>query len=313
MPLDPGAKKVLDLIAESGRPPFEALTVPEAREAYLTSRKALQPDPPPVAELCNLTMAGPAGDILLRLYRGKACGPAERQPTLVFYHGGGWVIGDLDSHDTVCRTLATESGCTVVSVDYRLAPENVFPAAVDDSIAALSWVAENAADLGVDTGRLAVGGDSAGGNLAAVAALHARDNGGPALCFQLLIYPVTDLRMGTASYAEADKPPITRATMEWFIDHYVPGRADRTNWRASPLLASSHSNLPRAYVLTAGNDPLRDEGNQYAEALKAAGTPVKLRQFPGQIHGFLNMGRIIDETPAALSEIAAEMKTAMGA
>ena len=280
MTLDPGAQKVLDLIEESGRPPFEAFSVPEAREAYVSSRKALQPDPIDIAEVRDLSMPGPAGAIPLRLYRGRPLVAGEPQPVLVFYHGGGWVIGDLESHDTVCRELAHQSGCTIIAVDYRLAPEHVFPAAVDDCIAATEWVVANAAELGVDADRLAVGGDSAGGNLAAVVAIHARDNGGPAIKFQLMIYPATDMRMETASYAAATHPPVTRATMEWFIDLYMPDKSQRTDWRASPLLAKDLSNLPPSFTITAGYDPLSDEAEQYVEALEAAGSPAKLRRFP---------------------------------
>ena len=312
MTLDAGAQAVLDLIAEVGRPPFEQLSVPEARAAYVNSRKALQPDPIEIAETRDIRMEGPGGEIAMRLYRGRPSLPGTPQPALVFFHGGGWVIGGLDSHDTICREIAHRSGCTLISVDYRLAPEHRFPAAVDDAIAATRWISGNATQLNIDPARLSVGGDSAGGNLAAVVAIDARDNDGPAIRSQVLIYPATDMSLDTESYAAmADRPPISRATMEWFINHYVPDAAERTDWRAAPLRARDLAHLPSAFVLTAGYDPLRDEGNAFAGALAAAGTPCTLKQFPGQIHGFLNMGRINGQTDEALEVIATALKTAL--
>ena len=309
MPLHPGAQNVLDLIAEAGRPPFEQLSVAEAREAYRNSRKALQPEPIDVAEVRDLTMPGPAGDVALRLYRGAAAAPGNPQSVLVFFHGGGWVIGDLESHDTICRELAARAGISVISVDYRLAPEHRFPAAIDDAIAATAWVAANAGELGVDAARLAVGGDSAGGNLAAAVALHARDNGGPAIRQQILVYPVTDFDTNTRSYREmSDNPPVRRDTMLWFMDHYVPEMADRSDWRAAPLRATDHAGLPPAFVLTAGYDPLCDEGQAYAKALEAAHTPCRHVCYDGQIHGFLNMGRVNPQTSEALGEIAGALR-----
>jgi acetyl esterase len=212
----------------------------------------------------------------------------------VYFHGGGWVIGDLESHDQVCRALANAARCTVVAVDYRLAPEHKFPAAVEDAIAATRWVSDNAQSLGIDASRLAVGGDSAGGNLAAVVSLDARDRGGPPLVFQLLIYPGTDMRMDWPSHLRhAGQLPLRRPTMQWFVGHYLRGPGDELDWRASPLRAPSFRNLPPALVVTAGFDPLSDEGEAYARALSDGGVPVTHRRFDGQIHGFLNMGRIV--------------------
>ncbi|MGE5512788.1 MAG: alpha/beta hydrolase [Bacteroidota bacterium] len=312
MPLDPGAQQVIDLIKSVGRPPYETVGHEEARRLYLDARRVLQPEPMPIAETRDLTAPGPAGSMAIRLYRARASKPGETQPALIYFHGGGWVIGSIDSHDGVCRGLANHAGCTVLSVDYRLAPEHKFPAAAEDCIAATEWVWENAAALGVDRNRLAVGGDSAGGNLAAVVCLNARERGTPKLRFQLLIYPACDMAMGHGSIAEfAEQLPLTRSTMKWFIDLYLRGAADVADWRASPLKASNLKSLPPAYVLTAGYDPLRDEGEAFAAALKAAGVPVEAKRYPGQIHGFLTMGKFIPEAAAATQELGAALKRAL--
>ena len=311
MTLHPGAQAVLDLIAEAGRPSFEEMSVPDCRDAYVNSRKALQPDPIEVAEVRNLTMPGPGGEIKLRMYRATPSEAGVLQPVIVYFHGGGWVIGDLESHDTVCRELAARSGSTLISVDYRLAPEHVFPAAADDAMAATRWVAENAAELGVDANRLAVAGDSAGGNLAAVAAIAARD-GGPKVAFQALLYPVTDFDLSRPSYAEnGSRPPVKTETMAWFRDLYLTKPEDQKDWRAAPIHASDLSGLAPAFVLTAGYDPLRDEGKAYADALKSAGTACTYSCYDGQIHGFLNMARINPQTFDAFAEIGAAIKAGL--
>jgi acetyl esterase len=294
--LHPDAARVCEMIVAANRPALETLSPADARLAYLASRKALQPDPEPVAETADLTAMGPAGPIPLRLYRGIGADSGTPQPVLVYFHGGGWVIGDLDSHDQCCRALANAARCIVVAVDYRLAPEHKFPAAVEDAIAATRWVADNAQSLGIEARQLAVGGDSAGGNLAAVVALDARNRGGPPIVFQLLIYPGTDMRMDRPSHMRhADQLPLRRPTMQWFLRHYLRDAGDEVDWRASPLRAGDFANLPPALVVTAGFDPLGDEGEAYAEALKSAGVPVTFKPFDGQIHGFFNMGRIIGD------------------
>ena len=299
--LHPDAQKVCDLIVASGRPPIETLSPPEARVAYAASRAVLQPDPEPVAETVALEATGPAGPIPMRFYRGQGVPKAGPQPALIYFHGGGWVIGDLESHDQVCRALANATPCIVVSVDYRLAPEHKFPAAAEDAIAATQWIAANAARLGIDAERLAVGGDSAGGNLAAIAAIDARDRGAPQLVHQLLVYPATDMRMGWPSAERhAQQLPLTRAGMVWFIGHYLRGPADKADWRASPLLASSLQGLAPALIVTAGFDPLCDEGEAYAEALRSAGVAVVHERFEGQIHGFLSMGRVVADSRRAI-------------
>ncbi len=311
MPLDADAQKVVELIVAANRPTYPSLTPGEAREVYLASRRVLQPELQSMAEIRDLSCPGPAGPIPLRLYRGAGAPQGRLQPCLVYYHGGGWVIGNIDSHEWVCRGLANRAQCAVISVDYRLAPEHKFPAAVDDCVAATSWIAENAASLGLDSSRIGVGGDSAGGNLAAVVALEARDRGAPKLCHQLLIYPATDMNATHASHkTHAEQLPLTRPTMLWFVEHYMRRPADKNDWRASPLKAPSFKGLPPAYVLTAGYDPLSDEGEEYAAKIKAAGVPTTVRRFDGQIHGFLNMGKIIAETHTAIDELGDALRQA---
>jgi acetyl esterase len=295
--LHPDAARVIELIVTANRPAYETLSPAEAREAFLASRRALQPDPEPVAHVADLAAQGQAGPIPLRLYRGFGADDGRPQPALVYFHGGGWVIGDLESHDQVCRALANAARAIVVAVDYRLAPEHKFPAAVDDAIAATRWIAGHAQSLGIDPARLAVGGDSAGGNLAAVVALDARDRGGPPLALQLLVYPATDMGLDRPSHARhAEQLPLRRSTMHWFVRHYLRSPADEADWRASPLRAPSFRGLPPALVVTAGFDPLSDEGEAFARALSDAGVPVVHQCFEGQIHGFLNMGRIVADS-----------------
>jgi acetyl esterase len=311
--LHPDAQKVCDLIVASGRPPIETLTPPQARQAYLASRAILQPDPEPVAEVLALAATGPAGPIPLRLYRGQGADKGRPQPALVYFHGGGWVIGDLESHDQVCRAFANAIPAVVVAVDYRLAPEHKFPAAAEDAIAATRWIAGNAASLGIDAAKLAVGGDSAGGNLAAVVSLDARDRGGPRLVHQVLIYPGTDMRMGWPSLERhAQQLPLTRAGMDWFVAHYLRSPEDKKDWRASPLMASLER-LPPALVITAGFDPLCDEGEAYAAALRKAGVPVAHERFEGQIHGFVSMGRIIADAARAIGMGAEALRRSFAA
>jgi acetyl esterase len=314
MAIDPDCLKIHALYAAAKRPPLEQQTPAEARDGMSRSRPILQPDPPEMGEVRALSAPGPAGAIPLRLYRPKGAAPATLLPALVYYHGGGWVIGDLDSHDVLCRQLSNASGAAVVSVDYRLAPEHRFPAAVDDADAALNWIAANAASLGIDGTRLAVGGDSAGGNLAAVAAIMARDQGGPALRLQLLIYPAVDFAAQSASYvSEANVLPLTDKAMIWFQDHYLGATKGQSaqHWRASPLRAASHANLPRAFILTAQHDVLRDEGDLYSNTLEAAGVGVGRVRFPGMIHGFITMGRIVPAADKAVAACAAALRKAM--
>jgi acetyl esterase len=306
--LDPDAAAVLAAFRAAGRPPYETLTPAQAREMYLAARPVSQPEPPKIASAEALTIPGPGGDIPARVYRPltlrRSDGPP---PCLVFFHGGGWVIGNLDSHDVVCRTLADEGQLIVISVDYRLAPEHRFPAAVDDAIAATEWISGNARQLGIDPSRLIVGGDSAGGNLAAVVAIHAR-KAGPKLAGQVLIYPATDFAMTHPSHSEPETSALlTHTVIRWFRDHYL-GTSDGEHWKASPARAEKLSGLPPAFVLTAGADPLRDEGDEYAARLGEAGVPVTHRTYPGQFHGFITMGKLLPKAGVAVQEIGEWLK-----
>ena len=308
--LDPDAAAVYKAFQEAGRPAYETLTAPEARAYYSQARFATTPDAPELARVAPLAIPAPHGVIPARLYVPKE--PRQRDglsPALVFFHGGGWVIGDLDSHDVVCRQLAVEGALIVISIDYRLAPEHKFPAAAEDAVAATQWVAGNARELGIDASRLSIGGDSAGGNLTAVVALAARDAGGPALAGQVLIYPATDFAMTHGSHSEPETSVLlTHSVIRWFRDHYLNSAADIHDWRASPARAQSLAGLPPAYVLTAGADPLRDEGDEYADRLRQAGVPVTTKHYPGQFHGFFTMGKLLAKANVAVGEIGAWLK-----
>jgi len=307
MPLDPQAKAVLDQFASMGGPQLHEMSVAQARELIL-GMVALGGEPESIARVENRTVPGPAGQIPVRIYTPVGTAPF---PVLVYFHGGGWVIGNLDTHDGICRSLANRVGCLVVSVDYRLAPEHRFPAAPEDCYAATRWLAEHAGSLGGDKGRIAVGGDSAGGNLAAVVALMARDRGGPKLAFQLLVYPATDTDFETRSYRENSEGYfLTRADMVWFWNHYAPRDEDRRNPYAAPLRAASLRGLPPALVITAEFDPLCDDGNAYAARLREDGVPVRLSQQDGLIHGFFQMGAVIDRGRASVDEGSRALKDA---
>ena len=301
--LHPQARALLDLMIARGIPPTETLPHLEARAGYRDRRTVLQPTPQDVAEVRALTADGPHGAIPLRLYRPvRSDAGGGSAPVLVYFHGGGWVIGDLDTHDTLCRELANESGAIVVAVDYRLGPEHRFPAAYDDALAATRWVHAHATSLGIDATRIAVGGDSAGGNLAAAVCLGARDAGDLPIAFQLLIYPATDMRRGHSSHATNGQGYLlTSATIAWFHDHYIDDAAHDLDWRASPLLAADHGGLPPALVVTAGFDPLCDEGLAYAAALTGAGGRASHVCFERQIHGFITMGKVLDEANTAVA------------
>ncbi len=307
MGLDPQARAVLEQFKALAGPPLNSLSPPEAR-LVAQALAGLHGAPQPIAKIDNRSIPGPAGELPLRIYTPTGRGPF---PVLVFFHGGGWVIGDLETVDGTCRALANAAGCVVVSVDYRLAPEHKFPAAPEDTYAATQWVAANAASINADRARIAVGGDSAGGNLAAVTAQMARDRGGPQLVFQLLIYPVTDGACDTASHHDnADGYLLTKDMMQWFWNHYVRSDADRHNPMASPLRAQSLHGLPPALVLTAEFDPLRDEGEAYAARLREAGVPVQQTRYDGMIHGFFGMGSVIDQAKTAIAEAASALRVA---
>jgi len=304
MPVDPQIQALLD--KGTGVPATHTLSVAEARAQY-EARIALMAPAAGIASATERRVGGPGGSLRLRIYRPRGEGPF---PLLVFFHGSGFVLCSLDTHDGICRNLSAGAGCVVVSVDYRLAPEHKFPAGLDDCVFATRWAAQHAADLEADAGRMAIAGDSAGGNLAAAAALRLRDEGGPALRGQLLIYPVTDYHTpGTTSYREnADGYGLTRDTMVWFWNHYLADAADAANPLASPLRAESLAGLPPALVVTAEFDPLRDEGEAYAARLRAAGVPAVTSRWDGMNHGFFFWVGRVDRAAAAMQESCAWLR-----
>jgi acetyl esterase len=301
--LHPEVRALLEMMDAQGATPLELQDPVEARGARLEPMKLLGGQPDQLNRVEDLSFPGPGGDIPLRLYAAERGG---LRPALVYFHGGGFVFGNLDTHDAVCRALAKESGAVVISVDYRLSPEHKFPVAVDDSYAATVWVAANAEKLGIDARRIAVGGDSAGGNLATVVAMRCRDAGGPALAAQVLIYPVTDSSsLETGSHREFGEGYfLTSAGMEWFTGHYLTSADQKRHPEVSPLLAPNLSGLPPALVITAEFDPLRDEGEAYANRLKEAGVPVTISRYPGMIHGFVSMRGVLAGGRQAIQEAA---------
>jgi acetyl esterase len=309
MPLDPVAAALLEQMAAAGMPPLNELSPAEAREAAAGFVQLAGPGEP-VADVVDRTIPGPGGEIPVRIYTPEGAGDASAA-CLVYLHGGGWVLGDLEGVDSICRAVANRAGCKVVSVDYRLAPEHPFPAPLDDCVAAVRWVADHAGEIGVDPDRLAVGGDSAGGNLSAAVALWARDNSGPDLRLQVLVYPVTNHGYDTPSYRDNGTDYLlTRDMMEWFWNHYLPSADHGANPLVSPLRAEDLSGLPPAVVLTAEFDPLRDEGEAYVERLQQAGVPVTHRRYDGQIHAFWQMPGTFPSALRAADEVSAELRRA---
>jgi acetyl esterase len=304
MPLDPEAEALLAQFAAAGGQPLSAMSVAEARR-MMDALAAIRAEPPPIAHALDWRIPGPAGEIPVRIYTPRGAAPF---PVLVYFHGGGWVIGSIDTHDGICRELANAASCIVVSVEYRLAPEHKFPAAAEDCHAATLWGTAHATELGGDPRRVAIGGDSAGGNLAAVVAQMARDRGGPPLVFQLLIYPATDAAFDTPSYRDnADGYLLTTADMRWFWNHYLRSDADAAAVYASPLRAASLAGLPPALVLTAEFDPLRDEGERYAARLEEARVPTRLIRYDGMIHGFFGMTSMLQQARTAVGDAAAAL------
>ena len=307
MPLDPQARAVLDTL-DAGALPDLASVPPELMRQGFAALLRESGEPEPVAKVEDTVFAGPAGEIPVRVYRPDT---GETLPLLVYFHGGGFVICDLETHDGVCRQLANRARCVVVSVDYRLAPEAKFPAAPEDCYAATRFAADHAAELGVDPDRIAVAGDSAGGNLAAVVSLMARARGGPSLRHQLLVYPVTNHDFETSSYREnAEGYLLTRAMMQWFWGHYLEEPEIGANPWASPLREPDLTDLPPATILTAEYDPLRDEGEAYAARLRAAGVPTTLTRYDGMIHGFFGMTAAIDRARDAVDQAALALRGA---
>ena len=305
----PETQLLLTVLKYQPKPKMVSLTPPEARPMMAERISIAGGRPLPVAQVNDLTVAGGDGPIRARLYRPTTAD--QDQPAIVFFHGGGFVIGDIDTHDQVCRFLAVHSDVTVVSIDYRLAPEHKFPAAVDDALAAFLDVHARAAELGLDPQRIAVGGDSAGGQLAAVTCLLARDQDGQIPAFQLLLYPVTDQSTTHPSmdlFGGSFFAGLSRADIEYYTRNFLPEGADTSDPRISPLRAASHANLPPAYVATAGFDVLRDEGEAYAEALRNASVPTQSRRHAGLIHGFANMLAAGRPAQLALAEAAAALR-----
>ena len=305
MSVHPQIATLLERVARSALPAYHSVPAFVARRIYRDTRSVLAPKPPEIAETRLLIFDNA---IAVRAYRPVA---KETLPALVFFHGGGWTIGDLDTHDVLCRQLAVGARCAVFSVDYRLAPEHPFPAAVDDCFSATRHVYLNSEKLKVDRARIAVGGDSAGGNLAAVVALMARDRGGLPLAYQLLVYPATDQRCEFPSHERNGVGYLlTKEGIQFFRSGYLPNPKDRTDWRASPLLAASHADLPPAFLLTAGYDPLVDEGRAYAERLAQAGVEVTFREYPDMVHGFVLFGGVVDAANAAVAECCERLRGA---
>ena len=311
MTLDPEVAQLLETVRLAGAPPFDSLTPTQARDAYAKARIASTPIPKAVERAENIKIEGPNGSIPMRFYWPKN-GGAKPLPLLVYFHGGGWLLGDLESHDGVCRHLANGGKCAVLAVDYRLAPENKFPAAVDDAFAATIWAVENASQLNITPDKIAVGGDSAGGNLAVVVCMMARDAGKPKIHFQLLLYPALDFSFDTKSHQDfANGFSLTRSSLLWFRSHYLTSPADGSDFRASPLKAKSLAGLPPACILTAEYDPLRDEGEAYAARLaQEANVPVTFWRAAGQIHGFVPMGKLISASAPTLDALARNLKCA---
>ena len=305
--IHPQAREVIDYLSRLGLPAIDKIPPAEARRQYRETRAALRPASPDLPAVRDLEADGIAGPIPMRLYR-----PAEGVlPAFIFFHGGGWVVGDLDTHDVVCRQIASLANAAVIAVDYRLAPEHRFPAAADDAWSATTWCAAHAAELGIDPRRMAVGGDSAGGGLAALVALLARDSRRLRLALQVLIYPVLDLRAQSASYSTyAEGYLLTRAGMQWYIAQYAPTADAVNDWRASPLLAPWVHGVAPALVVAAELDPLVDEGAAYARRLEGARVPVEYHRVEGMVHGFLTMGGKVDAANRAAEMIAAALQKA---
>lgn len=313
MPVKPEVEVVLSVLAAVEEVPLAEQTPEGLRQAYAAMRALGTKDE--MAKVIDRTFPGPAGAVPVRIYVPHEVADAEdgrAAPALIWFHGGGWVIGDIETHDTTVRAVAKAAGLVAISIDYRLAPEHPFPAAVDDAMAAVRWVVAHAPELGVDPGRLAVAGDSAGGNLAAIVCQQLRDTG-PAIGFQLLVYPATDMHMSSPSIDEnAEGYFLTKEAMLWFRDHYL-GDGDRDDPLVSPLLAADEalSGLPPALVITAEYDPLRDEGEAYGERLRSAGGDVIVTRYDGMIHGFFSLREFLPDGAAAIDEAAAALRRAL--
>ena len=306
--LDPQAQALMQLMIDKGVPPVNSMTPVEARSSYRSRRTFTQPDAPEVFKVEDKVVSYEGVNVPVRVCHPHAAQSQAALPGLVYLHGGGWTVGDLDTHDVLCRSLCLQADIVVVSVDYRMGPEHKFPAAYDDTVAAFNWTVAHAASLGIDASRIAIGGDSAGGNLSAAACLGLR---GQAVqpAFQLLIYPATIMWQDTASYhANGKGYMLTQESIAYYTENYLRNREDAKDWRASPQLAESHAGLAPAFVMTAGFDPLRDEGLMYANALSKAGVSAQYICFERQIHGFITMGRVMQEANTAVSLCASVLR-----
>lgn len=311
MPLDPVLKAFLDQVAAMGGPKTWDMQPGEAREAFAGLMQLAGPKDIPIGKVTNIAIPAAHGEIAARSYAPVAAS-SEPLPTLVFFHGGGWVIGNIDTHDGLCRMIANASGCRVISVEYRLSPESKFPGPVEDAMAAIEWIEKNAAQLGVDANRLAVGGDSAGGDLAAVVAQTAKAKGAPKIAYQMLLFPVTQIGEETRSLREyAENYFLERRTLDWFYAHYLPADADTKDPRISPLEAKDVSGLPPAYIMLAGYDPLHDEGFAYAEKLRIAGVSVTVADYPDMVHDFIYLQAVLPQAAEALNTAAKALKAAL--
>lgn len=316
MPLDPQAQSIIEAAEKAeaeGCLPAHKLSPEDARRAYLETRAAVTPEPPEVAFVADIYIDGAGEPIPVRYYRPLGSTESDLLPVVVYFHGGGWVVGNRDSHDVVCRQLANDGGFAVLNVEYRLAPEAKFPAALEDGFAVVRWALKGAGGLKINPERVAVAGDSAGGALATVCAKLALDQGTP-IVFQALIYPATDLHAASPSHKELGEGYLlTTEAMDWYYEQYLVDASDKDDWRASPILIEDLSGLPPAYIITCGYDPLRDEAKAYADRLTEAGVPVIYKCHDGMIHAFITMGKVIDETNIAIAEIAAHIKDAFDA
>lgn len=311
--LDPQAHWLLKLMLDNGVPPIHTQTPIQAREAYESRKSFSQPDPKELDLVEDHWLRMHAQHIKVRRYVAKGVVDQGHGGSLIYFHGGGWTIGSVESHDVLCRELAHQAHCQIFSVDYRLAPEHPFPAAYDDAVAVYRWLQEQILvhpEWCLDSHKVAMGGDSAGGNLASAACIGLL---GEAIqpCFQLLIYPATNMLCTSPSHQSLGRGYLlTREAIEWFVGHYIKSADDLRDCRASPLLATSHAGLPPAFVLVAGFDPLKDEGLEYADALSKAGVATEVVNFERQIHGFITMGRILREANTAVGLCALSLKKA---
>ncbi|AHG65252.1 alpha/beta hydrolase [Advenella mimigardefordensis] len=307
MKLDQSAQALIDFSQKQNNPSPDQIPVAQLRDLSNAQRAHLQPSPPQLPSVLDSVIDGPAGGIRVRTYRAHAA--MAKAPVIIFFHGGGFVLGDLESHDVVCRQICKESGCVVIAVDYRRAPESKFPAAVEDAIYAVHWVRAHAVELDIDENRMALMGDSAGANLATVAAIDMKRSGLPSVALQILLYPVTDQFNDYESKRRFQSGYLlTKKNIEFYAAQYFTSDSEKKDWRASPINFDDLSGLPEALVITAGFDPLVDEGEAYALRLAQAGVKVTLRRFTGQIHGFVTRGLIVPEAFEAIREAASLLK-----